>query len=554
MTDLKPDVAIGEPAVISPVPAGAPTEGRGLRWVSSPPRWVGGVLGVALVLAVWEVLAIFFLQGEHVMPSPVTVLRGFWDYRTLLRENTGTTLWEAAQGWMWGNGLAIALAFLFVLVPTIEAALLRLAIASYCLPIIAIAPILNIIFKGDQPKVVLAALSVFFTTLIGTVSGLRSVDPANVDLIRANGGGAWLVLVKVRIRSALPSLFAALKIAAPAALLGAVIGEYLGGERGLGVAMINSELALDVVTTWTLALWTAILAGAAYALTSLVARLVTPWAKNLRRGSVRAEGASSSNRSRAYRFVRPLGFLVLSVAVPLVLWEAFIKGFHLNPYFAKSPLAVWHYVITDAGAASHRSQLLSALVVTLHDAVFGYVAGTVAAVMLAISCMIVPMVEAMFMPIAIALRSVPLVAMTPLIALAFGRGVLTVTVIAGIVTFFPTFVNVGLGLRSAPDDSILLMRAFDGSQMATMIKVRMPSALPALFASARIAAPGALTGAVLAEWLATGRGLGFLMLESGVQAEYAMMWAGVVAVTLVSVIVYSLVSVVEGPVIRRFGS
>ena len=118
------------------------------------------------------------------------------------------------------------------------------------------------------------------------------------------------------------------------------------------------------------------------------------------------------------------------------------------------------------------------------------------------------------MPIAMVLRSVPLVAMTPLIVLVFGRGLMAVTVIAGIVTFFPTLVNVTLALRATPQESIDLCRAYGASPRHTLRKVQVPSALPALFASLRIAAPLALVGALLAEWLATGQGLGYLIQTS----------------------------------------
>lgn len=170
------------------------------------------------------------------------------------------------------------------------------------------------------------------------------------------------------------------------------------------------------------------------------------------------------------------------------------------------------------------------------------------------TCVIAPAFETAFMPIALALRSVPLVAMTPLIALAFGRGLLSVTLIAGIVTFFPTFVNVASGLRSAPGETILLMRAYDATAFETMVKVRVPAGLPSLFSSARIAAPGALLGAVLAEWLATGKGLGYLMLQSSSESNFDMLWAGVVLITVVSAAVYAVVSVIEIPVMRRFGA
>jgi ABC-type nitrate/sulfonate/bicarbonate transport system permease component len=156
------------------------------------------------------------------------------------------------------------------------------------------------------------------------------------------------------------------------------------------------------------------------------------------------------------------------------------------------------------------------------------------------------------MPIAMVLRSVPLVAMTPLIVLIFGRGLLSVTVIAGIVTFFPTLVNVTLALRSTPRESLDLMRAYGASPAATMWKVQVPNSLPALFASLRIAAPLALVGALLAEWLATGQGLGYAILQNQALSKYNDMWARVVVVTLMSVLLYKFIGTVETAVLRRY--
>jgi ABC-type nitrate/sulfonate/bicarbonate transport system permease component len=124
---------------------------------------------------------------------------------------------------------------------------------------------------------------VFFTTLIGAMVGLRSADAASLDLIHAFGGNSLKKLTKVRLRASLPSLFAALRIAAPAAVLGSIIGEYLGADRGLGVAMINSQQAFDVPRTWGIALVAAAAAGTGYAVTALVGRLLTPWAPRTKR-------------------------------------------------------------------------------------------------------------------------------------------------------------------------------------------------------------------------------------------------------------------------------
>jgi len=243
-------------------------------------RRVRGAVGTVALLAVWELLALTVFHGHQVVPTPVSVIRVFWNDRRLYPTNVTTTLSEAGWGWLWGNGAALVLAAAFVLAPAVEASMLRVALAIYCLPIIAIAPILEISYGGNKPKIILAALSVFFPTLIGALVGLRSADKASTDVIKAFGGNRWHVLVKIRLRSAVPSTFAGLRIAAPAAVLGAIIGEYVGGTAGLGIFMINSEQALNVPRTWGIALLAAALAGVGYAVTGLVGRALTPWLRS----------------------------------------------------------------------------------------------------------------------------------------------------------------------------------------------------------------------------------------------------------------------------------
>jgi len=243
--------------------------------------WLYGLGGLVGLLVIWELVALGLAGHHSVVPTPQAVFRRLWDDRALYPSQITVTLREAGLGWLWGNLLALALALAFVVVPTVESLLLKIAVASYCMPIIAIGPILDIVFTGEESKIVLAALSVVFTTLIGALQGLRSVDPVALDLVRAAGGSTTTQLRKVRIRSALPSTFAGLQIAAPAALLGAIIGQFLGGERGLGVFMVTSESAFDVSRTWGIAIVCTVIAWAGYELTGLIGRLLTPWATRL---------------------------------------------------------------------------------------------------------------------------------------------------------------------------------------------------------------------------------------------------------------------------------
>ena len=267
-------------------------------------------------------------------------------------------------------------------------------------------------------------------------------------------------------------------------------------------------------------------------------------------------------RDLAFRAVKSVGLLVFSIGFILLLWWGFLAFTDVNSFVAKNPVDVLHYLfggavsgvdVTGSQAAANRREIWGALGTTAWDATLGFIFGTIFAVIAAISVVVSRVVERTFMPVAIALRSVPLVAMTPLIALVFGRGLVSVTVIAGIVTFFPTLVNVVVGLRSAPDQSMDVVVAYGGGPLMVLRKVALLGALPSLFASARIAAPLALLGAVLAEWLATGKGLGALMLNSTTTSRYDTLWASVAVITIASIAVYAVIALIESVVLRRFG-
>lgn len=239
--------------------------------------WGAAVAGSAGIVLIW-IVAASTLGVREGIPQPWDVLTQLIDDRQYYPQNIRTTVGEAAKGYVIGNALAIVLGIVFVLVPIAERALMQVAVATYCLPIVAVGPILQGTLKGDAPKVALVALSVFFTTLIGVLVGLRSAEPASLELVRAYGGGRFAQLVKVRIRAALPSTFAGLQIAAPAAVLGAIIGEYFGGDSGLGIFMVNSQQAFNVARTWGVAAVATALAGIGFLATSIIARSLTRWA------------------------------------------------------------------------------------------------------------------------------------------------------------------------------------------------------------------------------------------------------------------------------------
>ena len=175
-------------------------------------------------------------------------------------------------------------------------------------------------------------------------------------------------------------------------------------------------------------------------------------------------------------------------------------------------------------------------------------------VVVAVIMAMLPTVEQALMPSAIVLRSIPVVAMAPLIALVFGRGLLGVTVVVGLVTFFPTLVLLVTGLRSAPERACEIIASFGGSVFTVVRKVRIPYALPALFAAARIAVPSAIGGATLAEWLSTGSGMGNLLVLSYSASRFGTLWAASMVIVTLSVAFYAAIGILEAVAVRRFGA
>lgn len=250
--------------------------------------------------------------------------------------------------------------------------------------------------------------------------------------------------------------------------------------------------------------------------------------------------------------IRPAFNAFVTLAVLVGLWWAFVAAFKLDPLIAKTPADVFTYLLHGPVADSGAQPVWGGLGRTLLDALYGFVAGLIAAVAVALSFVLSRIIAGMLLPLAVLVRSVPLVAMTPVLTLVFGRGIVATTVIAGIVVFFPALVTMTFGLRSASRQSADLVRAYGGGTWTVARKVMLPSSLPALFASARIAVPGAVIGAMLAEWLATGVGMGYGMLQDANSFNYVDIWASAALLTGVSVLLYNLVAVAESAVLTRF--
>ena len=221
-------------------------------------------VSIVLFLFAWESIAKAY-PDSFVVAGPVAIIGYIDAHQTLLGRALAATFSSAAWGFLWGNLAAVCMAILVILVPKSQRIMSALALVLFCLPLVATGPILRVLYgPGDGPQITLAALAVYYTTYLALLVGLRSIPQSWSDLNRIYGQGAISELIHIRAMASIPYLIAGLQIAAPAAFLGAMIGEFTGSERGIGVLILRAMLGLDAVATWTLAVMSASVTMVAY--------------------------------------------------------------------------------------------------------------------------------------------------------------------------------------------------------------------------------------------------------------------------------------------------
>lgn len=258
---------------------------------------------------------------------------------------------------------------------------------------------------------------------------------------------------------------------------------------------------------------------------------------------------------------RALVNTLVTLVVVLALWQAVVSLTGVSHYVAKGPLDVWRYLVVGnpakpaQTAEAHRAVLAPLLGRTLEDSAIGFVTGMVIAIALAVAFTLSKTIEAGVMPLALLLRTIPLVSIAPVIILITGRGTpASVAVIGSIVVLFPALASAMFGLSGARKESLDLVRVYGGNALTQLLKVSIPGALPSLFAAARVSVPGAVTGALLAEWLSTGAGIGGTIQKFSAAAKFDDLWASVATITLVTLVLYNVVQVVENIVLARMGA
>ncbi|VTU28090.1 ABC transporter permease [Variovorax sp. PBL-E5] len=235
-------------------------------------------LGIVGLILGWWAIVVWFGVKPFVAPSPWVVVDTLWTKRDVLLSNLIPTAIEAGGGFLLGNLAAILIATVFVHNKTLQEIFFPVVLMFNAIPVVAKAPILVLIMgNGMEPKITIAALVCFFPTLVNTVRGLESVNPQAMELMRVLSASKTEIFFRLRLFNALPFLFSALRIAASMAVIGAVVGEWVGANVGVGAMIIQATFNFDSALLYAAILMSASLSGFFFLLVVLAERWIIRW-------------------------------------------------------------------------------------------------------------------------------------------------------------------------------------------------------------------------------------------------------------------------------------
>ena len=251
--------------------------------------WVRPVILLLVIVGLWDLSIRVFHLPPYQVPAPGEVIVTLWrDGPELLRQAVPTTV-ATVLGFLLSAAIGIPTAMLIAGSRTVEAYVYPLLVFSQSIPKVAIAPLFVVWFGfGLEPKVISAFLLGVFPVVVSAVQGFKSMDPETVDLARAMAASRWQVFRMVGLPQAMPAIFSGLKVSVTLAVVGAVVGEFVGANSGIGFVLQRSIGNFELPTMFAALVILALLGAILFWLVDRLERLVIPWHASRRQELVTA--------------------------------------------------------------------------------------------------------------------------------------------------------------------------------------------------------------------------------------------------------------------------
>jgi len=237
-----------------------------------------GLLGGVIVLLGWELAVRLLHLRPFVLPPPSGILLAAFQHRVALAVAARTTLGEAVGGFALGSLIGVGLAALLVMMPPLRRICVPLLVAVNSVPVVAYAPLALLWFGiGMASKLVMVTFVVGFTVFLNALAGLERVDPASIGLLRSFGASPLVVLLRLRLPSALPAIAAGMRVSTVRSMIVAIVTEMLGAYDGLGWVIFQAVLQIDFFQVWSAILVASAASLAFFALVGAAERRVVFW-------------------------------------------------------------------------------------------------------------------------------------------------------------------------------------------------------------------------------------------------------------------------------------
>jgi len=243
-------------------------------------RLIYPLAGFAIILAIWQAYAQAFDVSKIVLPSPADIVAVSWQRYDLLLTETWPTFIESVCGFALALVLGIPMAVCVANSRLLNLSLYPILIATQSVPKVAIAPIILVWFGlGMQSKLAIAFLVAFFPVVVDTATGLQETPPGLLELARSLRASRWQVFWKIQLPAALPFIFSGAKVAVTLAVIGAVIGEFVGSVDGLGNLLLSANAQLNGPLAWAALVWLSVMGIVLFIAVVVAQRLTMPWAE-----------------------------------------------------------------------------------------------------------------------------------------------------------------------------------------------------------------------------------------------------------------------------------
>lgn len=243
-------------------------------------RFISAIF-IIIIVVIWQFMSEGGIVAKYILPSPKDIGMALINTLSDLKSHTLVTLWETFIGLMISILFSVVLAVIMDIIPIVKKALYPLLIISQTIPIIALAPLFIIWFGyGMLPKIIVVILVCFFPIAISLVDGLASVDPDMLNMMRSMGAKKLQIFWHLKLPYAIVGFFSGLRISVTYSIMGAVIGEWLGGEKGLGVYMMRVKHSYALDKFFAAILVIMILSIVLFKAIALIEYVVMPWKRH----------------------------------------------------------------------------------------------------------------------------------------------------------------------------------------------------------------------------------------------------------------------------------